>query len=122
MCVRQAKQKKIILLERFWNKDSWKLIYKKQMLAANNLLKAYESQAILNALNQKNYQWVSSLWYKELQSLISQEQDKINMEKEQLEKIRAKEMQQEIDKLKEEYMLPKETIVTPFGSKKKILD
>jgi len=112
MCVRMAKKDKKQLSERFWNTDAWKLTYKKQLLAANNLLKVYEFQAILNALELKSSQWICSLWAKNLTEIIVREQELIKQEAARLEKAYSKE------KERENVPLSPEITAKPFSVKK----
>lgn len=86
MCLRQAKQKKKTLGQKFWTDDSWKVAYKQHILAANTLLKIFDPQAIINALNQKEFMWVTSLRVKAFNQCIIQEAEKLSALKERLKK------------------------------------
>ena len=108
MCLRQAKKRKITLTQKFWTDDGWKVEYKQHMLAVNKLLKVFEPQAIINALNQKDFAWVTSLRVKAFTQCIIQEASKLQALK---------------DKLKNEVSKPQETpepthIVKPFSTNK----
>lgn len=86
MCIRQAKKSKQSLKEKFWMDNAWKFKYQQNILAANNLLKIFEPQAIINALNHKDYLWVTSLRVKAFNQCIIQEAEKIELERKRLEK------------------------------------
>lgn len=113
-----AKRNKQTLPERFWVMDGWKVTFKNQLLAANNLLKVYEYQAILNALELKSSQWICSLWAKNLVEIIIREQETLVKEREKLEK----EFKKEIEQKEENPILSPEVIVKPFASNKNKLN
>ena len=115
MCVRQATKQKVRLSERFWENNSWKVTYKQHILAANQLLKIFEPQAIINALNQKECNWITSLRVKALTQCIMRESEKLEQERIRLEKIYQKEAEQKIEtpESKEESV-----IVKPFSHNK----
>lgn len=119
MCVRTAKRNNQQLGEYFWQTVTWKLIYQKQILAANNLLKVYTFQSIINALNNKNKTWISTLWYKNLPELIVLEQDKIDKENLKMNMIIEKE--RKTQESTPAFTEP-EVKTQPFGNKRKNLD
>lgn len=87
MCVRIAAKRGIKLQSHFWNDNSWKLTYRKQILGANNLLKVYSFQAIINALELKTSQWICSLYWKGLSEIITREEEELIKEKKKFESM-----------------------------------
>ncbi len=73
MCERQGKAKKIPLGVAYWNTKDWKLEFKKQILAANKLLKIYPFSVICLAVNNKKMSWVYSLNYPGLKQILEEE-------------------------------------------------
>lgn len=80
MCVRLAAKDGITLSNKFWEQPFWKREFKKQILAANALLRRYEIRAILNAIN--SYKTVYSLHAKWLDPKIQQAQLEIDISRE----------------------------------------
>lgn len=87
MCVRIADKRREYLQPNFWNELCWKATYQQQVLAANNLLKAYSFEAIINTVKQRQYHWVTSLRTKQILPQIAIEQGIIDKEKAKLAKI-----------------------------------
>lgn len=73
MCERQGKAKKKPLGVAYWNTDEWKLEFKKQLFAANKLLKIYPFEVITAAVNGKKMSWVYSLNYPGLKQVLEEE-------------------------------------------------
>lgn len=69
------------LPQKFWNLPEFKKDYRLAIISANTVLKIYEPQVILRALNRKDCDWCYSLRTEILQSAFKQEQNKINAEK-----------------------------------------
>lgn len=115
MCLRQAAKQKTKLSDKFWENNSWKVSYKQHILAANQLLKIFEPQAIINALNQKEYHWITSLRVKALTQGIIRESEKIAQENKRLQQAYDKEV---IEQAEQKEVEAESVIVKPFSSNK----
>ncbi len=78
---RHANYLKIPLPVKFWNTDEWKKEYKQQIIAANSLLKLFELEVILAALNSKDGNWIYSLNQPKLIDLAKREEARITIER-----------------------------------------
>src|SRR5687768_11913796 len=76
MCERIAKKNKKELGPRFWNTSLWKRTFCSQVLAANHLLKLYNSKAIVAAL--KEVPWAYSLRAEFLDPVIKDKQERMD--------------------------------------------
>ncbi len=61
ICERIAKKERIPLGPKFWQKDEWRKIFIRQIVAANKLLIKYKVTEIIQALNHPRGRWISSL-------------------------------------------------------------
>lgn len=61
MCERKAKSEKRYLPPQFWNTPEWKILFKRQIIAANSLLKVYPFEVIKAAIFHKKNTWIWSL-------------------------------------------------------------
>jgi len=62
MCKRNAENKNEGSLPyKFWNKKPWNWTFKRQLMAANNLLKKFSEQALVKAIQSKEFKGVFSL-------------------------------------------------------------
>lgn len=86
MVLRRAAKQRVKLTGHFWNNAPWKKYYGEQIIAANALLKIYDAQAILNALKRKEGSWQYSLRTKGLSDIIQEEQAKLAIKQENLER------------------------------------
>ena len=77
----ERKYKNIKLPEKFWSDERYKRDFALQLRFANQLLKLYPFQAILNALNSKGGQNTYSLGAKWLDPICKQEEEKILVKK-----------------------------------------
>ena len=87
MCIRYAQKNGLTIGPKFWNLPAFRLFYKNQLLAAHSLLKVYTFEAIIKAIDRKEYSWVYSLRFKGLTQGIVEEQSKIDAIKTKIEKI-----------------------------------
>lgn len=111
-----AKKRGENLPSKFWSDTGWKLAYQKHILAANNLLKVYEFEAIINALKSRSYQWVTYLLTKQLAEQIAIEQETINKYNAKMNAL----VQKEKEKSEETNTNIEEAVVAkPFANNKK---
>lgn len=96
MCMRVAKKNKETLPVKFWNEPKWKMQYKQQIVAANSLLKIYEPDAIIAAVNRKDSQWIYSLRYPGLNQKILEEKDRLDKLAIKLTKVEKVEYNEDI--------------------------
>lgn len=75
---RKAKKQKIELPDKYWNLSEWKSEYIGQLKEAHALLRFFSLEAIVSALNSKEFSWVYSLRTKGLIDIIKREQERIN--------------------------------------------
>lgn len=75
---RKAKKEKMELSDRYWLDPLWKVEYGKQIIAAQSLLKEFSLEAIIKALNSKEFNWAYSLKCRGLIDVIKREQAIIN--------------------------------------------
>jgi hypothetical protein len=61
MCERKAKSEKTYLPPQYWNSPEWKILFKRQIIAANSLLKIYPLDVIKAAIFHKKNTWIWSL-------------------------------------------------------------
>lgn len=61
ICERKAIKDKVDLHYRFWLQKKWEIFYRNQIASANKLLKEYDAQNIINALNSENGRKIYSL-------------------------------------------------------------
>lgn len=87
MCIRQAEKKREKLPPKFWNIPKWKMPYKQQILAAHSLLKIYEPEEIILAINRKDAKWIFSLRFPGLNQIILEEKEKLDKQKLSLSKV-----------------------------------
>lgn len=110
MCERLAKKEKKELCLQFWNTDYWILPFKNQLRFANQLLKIYSCEAIINALNTFQGKRIYSLTAKWLDPIIKDEQLKIDN--------KPKTKTEATYEIKEEFSITR----TPFKKGKSELD
>lgn len=114
MMARMARRDKTELPHKFWNQPRWKRQFLNQLRLANSLLKLYDVEAIVRALNRregKNIYSFSAPW---LNDLIKNEQEKYVKEIESLKEVAAN---------RESEVLPEEEPVRPcFVQKPSLLD
>lgn len=79
ICEKKAKKDKKDLPLRFWNLPTWGSFFRQQILAANGLLKIYDSAAIVAALNSKKAWGIFSLRAPHLDAIIEEEAAKISV-------------------------------------------
>lgn len=84
MCIRKAKLQGLVLKPGFWNTDTWRKIYRLQIIKANALKNAFSEEAIIASLFTKNGERIWSLYWKDLSSLIFIEEDRLVTQKEKL--------------------------------------
>lgn len=91
-CKRKAEKEGLRLPSGFWQLGEWKKFYSLQMIAANALLKVYDLEVIVKALNSKECSWMYSLQMKILKENC--ERQKIISDRQKLQK--QSEIKQEI--------------------------
>ena len=84
---RKAKKEKCELPNRYWNLPEWKTEYIRQVTQANALLKSFSIEAIVSALNSKEFNWTYSLMTKGLIDVIQREQAKIDRQNVKIESL-----------------------------------
>lgn len=94
ICERLAKKDRLVLSEKFWNKEPWKTRFLLQIRTIHSLLNVYDASAIIAVLSKDKFKHVYSLRYKPLQEAfdleIQQRKIKEQALKEQLSKIETK--------------------------------
>lgn len=65
---------------KFWNTPEWKRDYRLAIMASHSLLKVFELEPILAALNSDDGKWIYSLNYKGLFQLIVREKNRLEVE------------------------------------------
>lgn len=111
MCIRMARKNKETLPVKFWNTPKWKMPYKQQIIAANALLKIYEPEHIIAAVNRKDCQWIYSLRFPGLNQKILEEKDRIEKLNTNLSKV---------ENIEYEPQLINEKPMEPFSKKNKL--
>ena len=84
---RKAKKEKCELPSKYWNLPEWKTEYIRQVGQANALLKSFSIEAIISALNSKEFGWTYSLMTRGLIDVIQREEAKLLREKETIESL-----------------------------------
>lgn len=113
---RKAKKEKKTLVEKYWNTPEWKTEYIKQIKEATALLRYFSLEAIIAALNTKEFNWAYSLKCKGLIDIIKREQliiDRRNKLNEFVPESDAAETKEQI------ITLPKTSISKPVNKKSK---
>lgn len=75
MVTRQAQRLNVDLPFKFWNTERWKKPFKTELFKAYALLKLYDAQVIINVMNDQK--WLSTLLYRDLQSLLDKEVERL---------------------------------------------
>jgi hypothetical protein len=71
MCMRNAENKNEGSLPfKFWNKKPWNWTFKKQLYAANNLIKGFSEEAVVKAINSKEFYGIFSLNHPKVVGII----------------------------------------------------
>lgn len=98
MCERMALNKGIgSLPPKFWNLKEWKKPYQLQIMRANALLKVYDEQVILNALNSKKGKSIYSLHAAWLNDILVEEEILFNRKNKSLEELKVLEFRETND-------------------------
>ena len=105
------------LPDKFWNDKRFTRDYKLQIIKANQLLKLYSAEAILNVLNSKQFSNVYSLTAKWIDGPISIEEERLKRLKVKLEeKLLGQKQESEV------VLPPNDTIRPSFSPKESIFD
>lgn len=80
ICEKMAKKEKKDLHYKFWLSSQWQKYYRNQIGSAHKLLKKYEDQAIVRALNNPKSAKIYSLRAPHLIAIIEEEQTKLASE------------------------------------------
>lgn len=70
VCTRYAKKNNIPMLDKFWNQPELKPFYTRQISLAHGLIKLFNAESIVIALNSKDGNWIFSLATKKLVDII----------------------------------------------------
>ncbi len=76
MCERRAKSEKIPLPPNYWNTPEWRVLFKRQVIAANSLLKIYPFEVVKSTIANKKVAWVWSLSSPALHQILLEEMAK----------------------------------------------
>src|SRR3990172_3339050 len=67
----------VVPVNKFWMLKEWRPVFVRQVKRAYQLLAIYDEQAIINAINEPDALWIYSLFMKELEIIITHEQEKL---------------------------------------------
>jgi len=82
MCRRNAESKNQGSLPyKFWNRKPWDWTFKKQLYAANNLIKCFSEEAIVKAINSDEFRGIFSLNHPKVIGIIKKYQLLLDEEK-----------------------------------------
>lgn len=84
ICEKKAKIDKKDLHYRFWVSPEWQLFYRNQIATANKLIKKYDDVSVIRALNNPKASKIYSLRAPFLESIIHEEQVKLDSENKNL--------------------------------------
>lgn len=91
MCKRNAENKnKGSLPFKFWNKKPWNWTFRRQMNAANKLLKDYDEEALVRAVNSSEFKGIFSLNHPTAVRIIKKYQLLLNEQSDKKQKIEVK--------------------------------
>jgi|ETNvirenome_6_85_1030632.scaffolds.fasta_scaffold39034_2 hypothetical protein len=93
MCERKSKKDNMVLGHKFWNKEEWKLFYRRTIIAANKTFKLYSSEVVFRVLKHKKHQWQYSLHEKTLNEALRIEQRNFDKEQQSLKKAKTIDIQ-----------------------------
>lgn len=85
ICEKKAKKDKVDIHYRFWLNKEWSSFYRNQIASANKLLSKYDDMAIIKALSSPKMSNIYSLRYPNLESIIKEEQLKLDAQSIKLE-------------------------------------
>jgi len=81
VCARKGKKQNIPMIDKFWQQPEWKTYYQRQIGLAHGLLKLFDAESIIIALNSKDGNWIFSLGTPKLISIIQNIHDSREREK-----------------------------------------
>ena len=91
MCKRNAENKNQGSLPyKFWNKKPWNWTFKRQLIAANNLLKTFSEEALVKAIHSKEFKGVFSLNHPNAVGIIKRYQLLLNKQSNRKQDIQVK--------------------------------
>ena len=92
MCKRNAEKKnKGSLPFKFWNKKPWNWTFKRQMNAAHKLLKDYDEEVLVKAVNSSEFRGIFSLNHPKATRIIKYYQLLSNKQSDKKQEIEVKE-------------------------------
>lgn len=71
MCKKNAENKNVGSLPyKFWNKKPWNWTFKRQLIAANKLIKEFSEEGIVKAVNSTEFRTIFSLFHPSAKNII----------------------------------------------------